>query len=285
MYSTGIMVYSCVRRPFKQSAGQKREISITTTRRYFKPTKTSPGTKPMDEPLHEDFLKKEEEKEKWVEYWVVLRNSVLYFYDQKTDLWQEYCDKIEITANARCSVVRRKTYSHRFKLVTEEGTWLLKCHTNLQRHRWMHAIELAMREVSSTATDLAPVAVTPRGCYYEKDLFGRSLRREMRQQEAAREKNNNTLEELSLNLDLEKGGKRERQTSRKLKKGAQKDKHSSVAFESLQCDFASDPNLGSPVENLAFSDDEVSVGGNTKMRSIRSAPIAKLIRVGSASKT
>ena len=239
----------------------------------------------MEEPSHEDFLKKEEEKERWVEYWVVLKNCVLYFYDEKTDLWHEYCDKIDITANARCSVVRRKTYSHRFKLVTEEGAWLLKCQTNLQRHRWMHAIELAVREINYKATELASVAVTPHGCYYEQDLFGRSMRRELRLQEAARQNNNNTLEELSLNLDLEKGGKRERQISTKnskFKKSPQKDKDSSVEFESLQCDFA--PNLGSPLENLAFSDDEVSLDGNAKMGSIRSAPAAKLIRVGSARK-
>lgn len=242
----------------------------------------------MNETLHEDFLKKEDEKDKWVEYWVVLRNGVLYFYDEQTELWHEYCDKIEITANARCSVVRRRTYSHRFRLVTEEGTWLLKCHTNLQRHRWMHAIDLAVKEISSSATvELAPTPGTQRGCYYERDLFGRSMRREIRRQrEAASENNNNTLEELSLNLDLEKVTKRERQTSTrktsKLKRSPQKDKESSVAFESLLC---GDPDLGSPVENLAFSDDEVGVDGNTKMRSIRSAPVAKLICVESASKS
>lgn len=245
----------------------------------------------MDDPLHEDFLKKEEEREKWIEYWVVLRNCVLYFYDEKTDLWHEYCDKIEITADSRCSVVKRRTYSHRFKLVTGEGTWLLKCHTNLQRHRWMHAIELVVREISSEATELAPVAATPHGCYYEQDLFGRSMRREVRQREAARENNNNnTLEELSLNLDLEKGGKRETQnstSSTKAKKSAHKDhQHTSVAFESLQCDSSvqSPPDLGSPVENLAFSDDEVGVDGEAKMRSVHSAPVAKLIRVESARK-
>lgn len=241
----------------------------------------------MNETLHEDFLKKEDEKDKWVEYWVVLRNSVLYFYDEQTELWHEYCDKIEITANARCSVVRLRTYSHRFKLVTEEGTCLLKCHTNLKRHRWMHAIDLAVKKISSTATELAPTPGTPRGCYYEKDLFGRSMRREIRRQcEAASENNNNTLEELSLNLDLEKGAKRERQASTwktsKLKKSPQKDKESYVAFESLLC---GDPDLGSPVENLAFSDEEVGVDGNAKMRSIRSAPVAKLICVESASKS
>lgn len=243
----------------------------------------------MNEILHEDFLKKEDEKDKWVEYWVVLRNGVLYFYDEQTELWHEYCDKIEITANARCSVVRRRTYSHRFRLATEEGTWLLKCHTNLQRHRWMHAIDLAVKEISSAATaELAPVPGTPRaGCYYERDLFGRSMRREIRRQrEATSENNNNTLEELSLNLDLEKGAKRERQTSTrktsKVKKSPQKDKDSSIAFESLLC---GDPDLGSPVENLAFSDEEVGVDGNTKMRSIRSAPVAKLICVESASQS
>lgn len=242
----------------------------------------------MNETLHEDFLKKEDEKDKWVEYWVVLRNGVLYFYDEQTESWHEYCDKIEITANARCSVVRRRTYSHRFRLVTEEGTWLLKCHTNLQRHRWMHAIDLAVKEISSSAAaELAPTPGTQRGCYYERDLFGRSMRREIRRQrEAASENNNNTLEELSLNLDLEKGAKRERQTSTrktsKLKRSPQKDKESSVAFESLLC---GDPDLGSPVENLAFSDDEVGVDGNTKMRSIRLAPVAKLICVESASKS
>lgn len=242
----------------------------------------------MDEPLHEDFLKKEEEKERWVEYWVILKNCVLYFYDDRTELWQEYCDKIEITANARCSVVRRKTYSHRFKLVTDEGTWLLKCHTNVQRHRWMHAIELAVREISSESAELAPLATTPLGCYYEKDLFGRSMRREIRQREGARENNNNTLEELSLNFDLEKGGKRgEKQTSRKSSKGkksVKKDVNLSVTFESLQCKSVQNQDLGSPVENLAFSDDEVSVDGNAKIRNIRSAPItkAKLIRVESA---
>lgn len=235
-------------------------------------------------------MKKEEEKERWIEYWVVLRNSVLYFYDEQTELWHEYCDKIEITPGTKCSAVRRKTYSHRFKLITNEGTWLLKCHTNLQRHRWMHAIELAVREISSEPTELAPVsATTPRGCY-EEDLFGRSMRREIRQREAAaasaRETNNNTLEELSLNLELDKGSKHETRTPRKsskVKKPAQNDRHASVAFKALQCESVYTPDLGIPVENLAFSDDEVGADGKEKLRSFH-APVAKLICVESARK-
>lgn len=234
-------------------------------------------------PLHEDFLKKEEEKERWVEYWVVLRSSVLYFYDDQTDLWHEYCDKIEITPGTKCSAVRRKTYSHRFKLITDEGTWLLKCHTNLQRHRWMHAIELAVREISAKTTDLAPaVATTPRGCY-EQDLFGRSMRRELRQREA--ESDNNTLEELSLNLELDKGSKRETQTSRKsskVKKPSQKDKRTTIAFEALQCEGVNNSDLGRSVENPAFSDEEVGMDGASKPHNVH-APVAKLICVESAS--
>jgi len=145
----------------------------------------------------------------------------------------------------------------------------------------MHAIDLAVKEISSAATELAPMP-GPRGCYYEKDLFGRSMRREIRRQcETASENNNNTLDELSLNLDLEKGAKRERQTSTrktsKLTNGPRRDKESSIAFGSSLC---SDPQ-----ENLAFSDEEVGVDANEKLRSIRSAPTAKLICVESASKS
>ena len=234
----------------------------------------------MDEPLHEDFLKKEEEKERWVEYWVILKNCVLYFYDDRTDLWQEYCDKIEITANARCSVVRRKTYSHRFKLVTEDGIWLLKCHTNLQRHRWMHAIDEAVREISSgfESAKLALVEESSRVCYYEKDLFGRSFRREMRQREAARESNNNknnTPEELNVNCDSKKEGERgENRSSRK----------SSRLKKSFKKTLSLQQDLGSPIENLAFSDDEVNVDGFAKFRNNLSVPATavKLIRVVSA---
>lgn len=233
----------------------------------------------MDEPLHEDFLKKEEEKERWFEYWVILKNCVLYFYDDRTDLWQEYCDKIEITANARCSVVRRKTYSYRFKLVTDEGIWLLKCHTNLQRHRWMHAIELAIKEISSGSESarLATAEESSRVCYFETDLFGRSLRREMRQREAARESNNNannTLE-LSRKYDLKKEGDRgENRNSRK----------SSRFKRSVKKALSLRQGLGSPEENLAFSDDEVSVDGFAKFLNNHSQPVTgvKLIRVVSA---
>ena len=247
--------------------------------------------KPDKPPMHEDFLKKEEEKERWVKYWVVLRSSVLYFYDDQTDLWHEYCDKIEITPNAKCSAVRRKTYSHRFKLITDEGTWLLKCHTNLQRHRWMHAIELVVQEISSEPTKLAPVVATPPRGRYEQELFGRSIRREMLPFEAAavvaRESNNNTLDELSLNFQMDdKGSKRETRASRnssKVKKSTYKDKHTTIAFKALQCEGVSNPDLGSPLENLAFSDDEVDVDGKAKQHNFH-APVAKLICVESASK-
>lgn len=236
----------------------------------------------MDEPAYEDFLKKEETKDKWVEYWVVLRNCVLYFYNEQADVRDEYCDKIEITANARCSVVQRRMYSYRFVLVTEKGSWLLKCPTILQRDRWMNAIEVAVQKISSKAApELAPVATDQT----EQDLSGESMRREKQQQlETSREDNNNMLEEVSLKLNSEEGGRRDRRNSKKsfkLKRSDQKEIHTS------------DQDLGNLVENLALYEDEVddkwrrlkfrlSGDGHSRTKSIRSAPgAAKLIRVGS----
>ena len=242
----------------------------------------------MDTLLHKDYLKKAEEKEKWIEYWAVLRNCVLYFYDEQKELWHDYCDKIEITPNAQCSSVRRKMYSYRFKLVTDEGTWLLKCQTHLQRQRWMRAIELAARELTPELAEVAPVikTTTKPGCHNEQDLFGR----EIRHCDTAREcnNNNNTLEELSLNFGLEMGDEcAEKQNSRrnsKREKDVQKDKLTPVGFEPLQCQSVQNPDLWSSTENFALSDGDVE-DGNSMVQSTDSAPVvsAKLIRVISSS--
>lgn len=238
-------------------------------------------------PLHEDFLKKEEEKKKWVEYWVVLRSAVLYFYDDQTDLWHEYCYKIEITPSAKCSVVRRKVYSYRFKLVTSEGSWLLKCQTNLQRHRWMHSIDVAVRRISFDATDVAPaLAMTPRGCY-EEGSFGRSVLREIRQREATaisvgKERNNNSSQEKELifNTEICQGIKCE---TPKVKESIYGDKQTTIALKAGNgdCVGSSVADIGSPQENLAFSDDEVSIDGRAKRHNTAQA---KLICVESAHK-
>lgn len=246
----------------------------------------------MENPLHEDFLKKEEEKERWIEYWAVLRNSVLYFYDEQTDIWHDYCDKIELTPDAKCFTVRRKTYSHRFKLITGEGTWLLKCHTNIQRHRWMHAIELAVREISSETTEIDSAIGVPRGPYsryYEKDLLGRRFRREARKRDAAAtvcESNSNMLEELSMNRKLEQrenvsfSKARASRKNFKVEKPRQfKDKHKNVAFETLECENSTNSDVGIPVENLGFSDDEISTESKEKICGGSDTPVAKLIQV------
>lgn len=244
-------------------------------------------------PLHEDFLKREDEKGKWVEYWVVLKRSVLYFYDDQTDLWHDYCDRIEITPGAKCSAVRRKTYSYRFKLITSDGSWLLKCQTNLQRHRWMHAIDSSARGISLDSTDASStLPFTPCSCY-EVKLFGRSLRREMRQREAAaatiasREIDNFTqVRELSVDQNM----KERHEASAMAKKCKTKvettprDKQTGMALKTLQYDgVTSSTEFGSPLDNPAFSDDEVSVHGREIRHNSEVAPIAKFICVKSAS--
>ena len=99
----------------------------------------------------------------------------------------------------------------------------------------------------------------------------------MRQREAARESNNNannTLE-LSRKCDLKKEGDRgENRNSRK----------SSRFKRSVKKALSLQQGLGSPEENLAFSDDEVSVDGFAKFLNNHSQPATgvKLIRVVSA---
>ena len=216
----------------------------------------------MEKTLHEDVLKKEEEKERWVEYWAVLRNSVMYFYESPTDAWEDYCDKIKITASARCFTVKRRTYSHRFKLVTTEGVWLLKCHTNLQRHRWMHMIERAAKEISPEATHTSPVPL-PSKSRYDGDVLGVRLRKEMRLNEMART-DNNTPEEASLNFEQRNASDQEleaRQSSNVFKRKTfppQRKQTQRAPCDALKSEFIN------PEENLAFSDDDVNLDEKTK---------------------
>lgn len=244
-------------------------------------------------PLHEDFLKKEDEKGKWVEYWVVLKRSVLYFYDDQTDLWHDYYDKVEVTPGAKCSAVRRKTYSYRFKLITSDGSWLLKCQTNLQRHRWMHAIDLSARGISLDSSDASSeTPFTPRSCY-EVKLFGTSLRREMRQREAAaatiapREINNFTqVRESSENQNLNERHEASAMAKKCKTKAesTQRDKQADIVLKTLQYDgVTSHTEFGSPLDNPAFSDDEVTVDGREIRLNSVVAPVAKFIYVKSAS--
>ena len=95
---------------------------------------------------YEDYLKKRDDKNCWKEYWVSLLNTALVFFENKDCYTNEFIEKIRLSPNSRCLLAKRRTYSFRFRLITEEGSFLFKCDSNLQRHRWIRMIQLVIKQ-------------------------------------------------------------------------------------------------------------------------------------------
>lgn len=95
---------------------------------------------------YEDYLKIREEKRCWKEYWVNLLDTALVFFEDKNCHTDEFCKKIQLSSDSRCLLAKRRTYSFRFRLITSGGSFLLKCDSNLQRHRWIRMIQLAIKQ-------------------------------------------------------------------------------------------------------------------------------------------
>lgn len=93
-----------------------------------------------------DFLKKEDLTGKWRFYWASLDCKGIYFHLGKTlEQNGNFQQFIELTPGSRCVLAKRRMYSFRFKLLTEEASYTLKCDSILQRHRWMYMINLVVR--------------------------------------------------------------------------------------------------------------------------------------------
>ena len=98
------------------------------------------------ESYYTDFLKKEDLTGKWRFYWASLDCKGIYFYLGKTlEQNGNFQQFIELTPGSRCVLAKRRMYSFRFKLLTEEASYTLKCDSILQRHRWMYMINLVVR--------------------------------------------------------------------------------------------------------------------------------------------
>ena len=95
---------------------------------------------------YEDYLKIREANRCWKEYWVRLQNTTLVLFEDKGCFTEEVCKKIELSSNSRCVLAKRRTYSFRFRVTTVDGSCLLKCDSNLQRHRWIRMIQLAIKQ-------------------------------------------------------------------------------------------------------------------------------------------
>lgn len=94
----------------------------------------------------EDYLLRKEGRNKWIQYWVVIRGVWMLFYrDQATTNRDNFKGSVELTSCTKCNTARRGNYSFPFFVVTARGTHLFKCDTNLKRHQWMYLIGLAAK--------------------------------------------------------------------------------------------------------------------------------------------
>ena len=92
------------------------------------------------------YLKVEEGKNNWVEYWVAIRdNRILLYSDEcSEESGEEAMKTIELSSETRCELVQRRTYHFRFKLVLGANTlYKLKCSSAFHRQQWISQIMLA----------------------------------------------------------------------------------------------------------------------------------------------
>lgn len=103
----------------------------------------------VDDVFYEEFIKKQELKNKWTQYWAVLKGDRIYLYcskDCRKDI--DFCEVILLPSDSRCTLLKRRNYCFRFRLSTSDETYFFKCESNLQRHRWIHMIHLASSDRS-----------------------------------------------------------------------------------------------------------------------------------------
>ena len=93
------------------------------------------------------YLKVEEGKNNWVEYWVAIRdNRILLYSDEcSEESGEEAIKTIELSSETRCELLQRRNYHFRFKLVLGTGNSLykLKCSSAFHRQQWISQIMLA----------------------------------------------------------------------------------------------------------------------------------------------
>ncbi|XP_046849559.1 uncharacterized protein LOC124443078 [Xenia sp. Carnegie-2017] len=90
------------------------------------------------------YLKVEEGKNNWVEYWGTLRdNSILLYTDRTSEESGEKALKtIELSSDTRCELLQRRNYHFRFKLVVGDPSHLykFKCTSAFHRQQWISRI-------------------------------------------------------------------------------------------------------------------------------------------------
>lgn len=103
------------------------------------------GQSPNDN-LHSGYLKIEEGKNNWVEYWVTIRDNRIFLYSDQCseESGEEALKTIHLSDETRCELLQRRNYHFRFKLVLGTNTlFKLKCRSAFHRKQWISKIMLA----------------------------------------------------------------------------------------------------------------------------------------------
>ena len=92
------------------------------------------------------YLKIEEGKNNWVEYWVAIRGNHINLYSDECseESGEEAMKTIELSSETRCELLQRRNYHFRFKLVLGNNSlYKLKCSSAFHRQQWISQIMLA----------------------------------------------------------------------------------------------------------------------------------------------
>ena len=101
---------------------------------------------PANNNTHSGYLKIEEGKNNWIEYWVLIRDKVISLYSDECseESGEEAIKTIELTSETRCELLQRRNYHFRFKLLVGSNTsYRLKCSSAFHRQQWISHIMLA----------------------------------------------------------------------------------------------------------------------------------------------
>lgn len=163
---------------------------------------------PSSDHSYAGYLKFDEGRNKWVEYWVVIRdNNVLLYSDECSEESGEEAIKIiELSAETRCEFMQRRNYHFRFKLTTGSSTsYRVKCSSGFHRQQWISHILSASAKDGDRVIELNPAMNS------ERD--GGGVHRRTVSAESQLSSDGETLQGAELGLDVSSGPLSDKATS------------------------------------------------------------------------
>lgn len=115
--------------------------------------------RPPSENYYAGYLKIEEGKNNWVEYWVVIRDNLTLLYSDECseESGEEAIKTIALSSETRCELLQRRNYHFRFKLTIGASTsYRLKCSSAFHRQQWISNIMLASSKDRDGVIELNP---------------------------------------------------------------------------------------------------------------------------------